>query len=120
MSDSQDIQRARQLRQDQTPPEGVLWSRLRDRRLGGIKFRRQHPVGPYTLDFFCMQAMLAVEVDGAMHGVAGARRHDDARDVFLRSEGIEVLRIPVREIVTNMDGVLVAILDRTKRRIAER
>jgi len=58
---------ARRLRREQTAPEGVLWSHLRNRRLGGLKFRRQQAIGPYVADFFCAKARLVVELNGRMH-----------------------------------------------------
>ncbi|QKK08041.1 MAG: DUF559 domain-containing protein [Planctomycetota bacterium] len=100
-------ERAKRLRQDQTPPEGILWSRLRSRRLGGYKFRRQHPIGPYIADFFCHDAQLIVEVDGATHG---PRRAQDARrDAWFDQRGIRTLRVPATEVFRNLDGVLVTI-----------
>ena len=88
------LKRARRMRKVLTPPELGLWRRLRNRQLGGYRFRRQHPIGPYILDFYCPEARLAVEVDGDSHGVEGAEVHDARRDAWLRSEGIATLRIP--------------------------
>src|SRR6056297_736117 len=83
--------RARELRKKQTPAEYVLWEMLRDRQLLGFKFRRQHQVGDYILDFYCHEAKLAVELDGAVHKQRLAK--DAKRDAYLKSQGIEVLRI---------------------------
>ncbi len=100
------IDRARELRRDQSPPEGILWSRLRDRRLDGIKFRRQHSIGPYIADFFCPDAMLIVEIDGKTHLHPDAAAHDLQRDAYLKREGYVVLRIGAADIIKNIAGVL--------------
>jgi very-short-patch-repair endonuclease len=69
-----------------------MWSWLRDHRFADYKFRRQHPIGPYVLDFFCNEARLNIEVDGFQHGTPGHLSADAERDVFLESQGIKVLR----------------------------
>jgi len=86
------IQRARQLRQDDTWAEKLMWHWLRDRRFSGYKFRRQHPVGKYVLDFFCEEAELNIELDGSQHGFPDQRKHDEEREKFLKSLGIKTLR----------------------------
>lgn len=73
--------------------------------MGGFSFRRQHPVGPYILDFYCAAAKLAVELDGDQHGMTSARAHDAARTAFLNRMGIRVLRIWNQELKENLDGV---------------
>jgi very-short-patch-repair endonuclease len=87
-----EIERARQLRKKETWAEKLMWRWLRDRRFSGYKFRRQHPIGVYFLDFFCEQAGLAVELDGFGHGHPVQRHHDAEREAFLISRGIKVLR----------------------------
>ena len=77
------FRRARTLRRDMSLPEVLLWDCLRARRLHGLRFRRQHPVGPYVLDFYHAEARLAVEVDGAHHDLPGQMSHDLRRDVWL-------------------------------------
>ncbi len=69
-----------------------MWSWLRDRRFAEYKFRRQHPLGPYILDFFCNGAKLDIEVDGFQHGLPENQVNDAARDAFLENQGIKVLR----------------------------
>jgi very-short-patch-repair endonuclease len=101
---------ARTLRKDSTWAERALWKRLRNRGVGGAKFRRQFGVGPYILDFYCAEAMLAVELDGDVHGEPQQRRHDRRRDEFFNELGIEVLRFWNEEVRTNLDGVLETIL----------
>ncbi len=86
------IQRARQLRQQDTWAEKLMWRWLRDRRFSGYKFRRQHPLGHYYLDFFCEAAELNIELDGGHHGFPGQQKHDRERDNLLKSRGIKTLR----------------------------
>ena len=98
--------RARVLRRDMTPPERRLWNGLRGGVLGA-GFRRQHPVAPYVLDFACLAAMLAVEVDGGTHGAsAGAVMRDEVRDGVLGRGGWRVLRFTAGEVMGNLEGVL--------------
>ena len=87
-----DIARARQLRKDDTWAEKLMWRWLRDRRFSGYKFRRQHPLGIYYLDFFCEEAELNIELDGSQHGFPDQRKHDLEREKFLQSLGIKTLR----------------------------
>ncbi len=83
---------ARNLRKNQTDAEQLLWQLLRGRRFLGLKFRRQHPVKPYVLDFFCHELKLAVEVDGGQHNEAEHRRKDARRTAYLADQGITVVR----------------------------
>jgi ATP-dependent helicase HrpA/adenine-specific DNA-methyltransferase len=87
-----DIQRARQLRKDETWAEKLVWRWLRGRRFSGYKFRRQHAIGIYYLDFFCEEAALNVELEGSQHGFPDQRKHDLEREKFLKSRGIKTLR----------------------------
>src|SRR3954466_5022601 len=92
-----------------TMPERVLWNRLKDRQLGGFKFRRQHPLGAYVADFYCAEATLVVELDGSGHRF---RRQDDSRkDAFLGTLGLRVLRFSVSEFTRYQESVLQRILD---------
>jgi very-short-patch-repair endonuclease len=92
------LKRAKRLRRPMTPPELGFWLRVKNRQLGGFKFRRQHPVGPYILDFYCAERRLAVEIDGASHGSDEQAAHDARRDAYLRSIGIETLRISAQSV----------------------
>jgi very-short-patch-repair endonuclease len=85
--------RACNLRSELSLPEKLLWVRLRRREQGTLAFRRQHPVGPYILDFYCANARLCIEVDGASHSMGDRPQRDERRDSFLRAQGIEVVRI---------------------------
>ena len=99
----------RQLRRDQTDPEKLLWYSLRNRRLFGLKFRRQYPFGPYVLDFYCHEYKLCVELDGGQHYESAGIQHDVQRQAFLVSHGIHTLRFSNREVLQNLEGVLLQI-----------
>ena len=102
-------QAARDLRQQMTPAETVLWQRLRRRQLDGWYFRRQHVAGPYIIDFFCAKAKLVVEVDGGIHNQQV--EYDVERTEWLASEkGCRVIRFKNGEVLGNIDGVLERIL----------
>jgi very-short-patch-repair endonuclease len=83
---------ARALRKDSTWAEKILWRWLRARRFSAYKFRRQHPAGIYTLDFFCEEARLSIELDGSQHGFPEHRERDEERTTYLASLGIKELR----------------------------
>lgn len=102
---------ARQLRREQTDAERLLWSLLRDRRLAGLKFRRQHPVEPYIVDFYCHAARLAIELDGGQHNEPDERAKDSKRSAFLEKRGIRILRFWNNDVLQNTEGVLQAIYD---------
>jgi len=103
------ITNAREMRKTLTPPEARLWQALRGRALGGLKFRRQHPIGPFILDFYCVNARLAVEIDGAVHTLGDNPKRDDSRDLWLERHGITVLRIEARYVLDRLDVVLTEI-----------
>ena len=84
---------ARALRSEMTGAEHTLWSYLRRKQIGGLRFRRQQPIGPYIVDFYCPAASLIVELDGGQHTEQARRLYDDARTQWLESEGYHVLRI---------------------------
>ena len=92
------VHRARQLRREMTLPEVLLWRDLRRGQLDGLLFRRQHPIGPYVLDFFCPAQALAVEVDGAVHDIEGQAAHDGRRDLWLARRGVRVLRFRAADV----------------------
>jgi len=100
-----DTERARLLRKKETWAEKLLWGWLRDRRFSGYKFRRQHPIGDYYLDFFCEEAELNVELDGSQHGFPGQRKHDMEREAFLHSRGIKTLRFWNSHLRRNAQGI---------------
>ena len=100
------VERARALRRRLTPPEARLWTRLRGRQLRGLKFRRQHPIGPFILDFYCAEVRLAVEVDGQGHDHPDRLAHDRRRTLWLRAQHIRVIRLAAEAVRVELDGVL--------------
>jgi very-short-patch-repair endonuclease len=101
--------RAQRLRREDTDAEARLWSSLRDRRLGGWKWRRQVPCGPYIVDFLCTKVGLVVELDGSQHADNAA--YDERRTAYLERLGLKVLRFWNSQVVTNSDGVCWTILE---------
>src|SRR5688572_16574754 len=83
---------ARTLRKNDTWAEKLLWRWLRDRRFSAYKFRRQHPFGPHILDFFCLEALVNIELDGGQHGYPIHLANDQERDAWLEARGVKVLR----------------------------
>ena len=97
---------ARKLRQEQTDAEQLLWHVLRNRQFGGLKFRRQFPVTPYVLDFYCHEASLAIEVDGGQHNEPDRERRDAERTAYLGTQGITVIRFWNHEVLQETEAVL--------------
>ena len=110
------VRLARKLRSEMTLPEVKLWQALRSRP-GNHKFRRQHPAGPYVLDFFCAKAKLAIEVDGKSHENPKARSHDASRSSFLHDRGIASTRIPAKLVLEDLDAVVRRLVDICDERI---
>ncbi len=115
------LRRAKELRENQTPPEVVFWSRVRAHRLRGLKFKRQHPIGPYVADFYCAAAAMVIELDGSTHMTRAAQ--DRARDEWMHERGIFVLRIPVWKLSKDPDWIVGRVgriaLDRIAARTAK-
>ena len=107
--------RARSLRKHMTPPERRLWNILRNRP-ADFRFRRQHPFGPYVLDFFCHEAALAIEVDGAAHGMGDRPQRDDIRDKCVAFQGVRTLRVSAIDVRDNLDGVVRLIVEECRSR----
>jgi very-short-patch-repair endonuclease len=95
------------LRREATDAEQLLWHRLRARQLGGHKFRRQWTIGPYIVDFCCLESFLVVEVDGGQH----TPEADGARTNALQAEGFRIIRFWNNDVFENFEGVLLTILD---------
>ncbi|MDP1630729.1 MAG: endonuclease domain-containing protein, partial [Caulobacter sp.] len=93
-------------RQAMTPSETALWRVLRANRFQGLRFRRQHPFGPYVLDFYCDRVRLAVEVDGGVHQDEDQRMRDAARDAWVAGQGVRTLRLPARLVLEDVDAAL--------------
>jgi len=104
---------ARILRKDQTDCEKKMWSLLRGRKLCGLKFRRQHVIEGFVVDFFCHDHKLALEIDGGIH--IGRKDYDDARNEILLSEGITLIRIPNSAVKNSPASVLRIIEKHTKK-----
>ncbi|KPL67083.1 hypothetical protein SZ64_02605 [Erythrobacter sp. SG61-1L] len=105
------VYRARKLRREMTLPERMLWLALRVRP-EGLRFRRQHPIGPYVVDFCCLSARLVVEVDGKAHDVGCAPENDRGRDEFLQENGFRVLRVSAQRVLADVGGTAEAIVAR--------
>jgi very-short-patch-repair endonuclease len=97
---------ARELRQQQTDPENLLWNLLRDRRFCGFKFRRQHPLAGYIIDFYCQEKSLAVELDGGGHNKNEQLLYDAERTRILAGAGVTVVRFWNHEVLTATESVL--------------
>jgi very-short-patch-repair endonuclease len=106
--DRSSLQRVRQLRQNSSFLEKLLWSRLRSNAIAGCKFRRQHAIGPFIVDFYCHETQLVIELDGDSH--QGRATYDRQRTEYLESLGLLVLRIDNDDVITDIDSVLEAIL----------
>jgi len=104
------VEEARVLREKQTPVEEVLWELLRNRKLANLKFRRQHQIGDYIVDFFCAEHGLVIELDGAPHQQAERKKHDAKRDNYLRTLGHTVLRFTNYRVFDDTDNLLTEIL----------
>ncbi len=102
-------ERARELRQETSPIERLVWSRLRAHRLEGIKFRRQHPIGPYIVDFYHHETKTVIELDGSSH--ENQFEYDLARQTWLMTQGYRVIRFANGDVVSNLDGVMARILE---------
>ncbi|HHQ4689078.1 endonuclease domain-containing protein [Aeromonas veronii] len=100
---------AKRLRRDATQAERKLWQQLRNRRLAGLKFRRQMPIGPYVVDFICLEQGLIIEVDGSQHGTQANQMHDEARTAYLNQQGFRVIRVWNNDVLSRMEVVLAHI-----------
>ncbi len=101
--------RRQQLRNNATRAERLLWRYLKGAQVAGVKFRRQHGVGPYIMDFFSHECMLAIELDGATHSSAAEIAHDKKREKFISSYGIKTVRFSNDDVYTNLEGVIARI-----------
>lgn len=92
-----------------TPSENLLWQNLRNRRLNNFKFRRQHPISSFIVDFYCHEAKLVIEVDGGIHFVGDNPEYDKFRTIQLEAFGLKVIRFRNEEVLENMSKVLAEI-----------
>jgi very-short-patch-repair endonuclease len=101
----------RQLRKDSTPAETFMWQQLRGSKLNGLKFKRQHSIGNYIVDFYCASLRLIIEADGSVHNSSDQKEKDKFRDENLKDMGFTILRFPNEEILYNISNVKKEILN---------
>jgi len=100
---------AKRLRRTMSLPEVLLWQAIKGRKLDGLQFRKQHPLGPYVLDFYCDAAKLCVEVDSYVHGTGQRPERDERRDVWLAERGVRTLRISASLVLDEVDDAVASI-----------
>lgn len=105
------VERARKLRANQTPAEEIFWQIVRNRKLGGMKFRRQHQINRYIVDFYCVELGLIIELDGDIHDTREQLTKDSKRDKYLTSIGNTIIRIPNQRIFDDIQAVLEELMD---------
>ncbi len=110
---------ARRLRRTLTLPEALLWKGLKARRQEGLHFRKQHPLGPYVLDFYCSRARLCIEVDGQSHGTTDRPIRDAHRDEWLRRQGVETLRLRAGLVLEDLNVALAMIRTAARARLGD-
>ena len=108
------FQRAHSLRHSLTEAEKILWDQLKNRRLNGLKFRRQHPIRLYIADFYCHEKRLIIELDGGIHNDPSVKEHDENRSAELDRLGITVIRFSNEQVLYIIEKVLKDIIDHTK------
>ena len=106
-ANSSRTKRSRELRTRQTKPESLIWTVLRAKRLAGLKFRRQHPIGPYFADFACVEKRIVIELDGRFHDFQYEK--DRQRQRFLETEGWQVLRCGNDDVLADVEAVAISI-----------
>jgi adenine-specific DNA-methyltransferase len=102
---------SRDMRKEPPDAEYKLWYFLQNRQLAGFKFRRQHQVGSYIVDFICIKAKLVIELDGGQHYDSDKIVYDEKRTAFLNSRGLKVIRFDDNDVMRNIEGVVIAILE---------
>jgi very-short-patch-repair endonuclease len=100
------IENAKALRVNQTEAEKLLWARLRLKQVRGVKFRNQHPLDIFVLDFYCHELLLGIEVDGSIHNITEVKEYDEGRTIELMHYGIKVIRFTNKEVFDNIDEVI--------------
>jgi very-short-patch-repair endonuclease len=110
-----DTKRARELRTNLTDAERRLWQKLKRRQVAGVKFRRQQPIGPYIVDFVCLERRVVVEVDGGQH--SEQLRQDERRNQWLEAQGYRILRFWNNDVLANTEVVAQTVLDAVEKRI---
>jgi cyclase len=97
---------AQKLRKQTTEAEELLWKKLRNRRFEGLKFRRQHPMSRFIVDFYCHEKLLVVEVDGGIHDEPEVKERDEGREEELKNFGLTIVRFKNEEVMNDMNGAL--------------
>jgi very-short-patch-repair endonuclease len=97
---------SRELRQVETEAEKALWKLLRNKKLNGLKFRRQHPLSNYIADFYCHEKRLVIELDGAVHDIKENAEYDNVRTYQLKQDGISVVRFRNEEVMNDIENVI--------------
>ena len=105
------VPRARELRREQTKAEELLWRRIRNRQLANAKFRRQHPLGRYILDFYCDERRLAVELDGSIHDQPDQTGYDKVRHREIEQRGVRLMVFSNEEVFAHLQRVLTQIME---------
>lgn len=103
---SETKEKRKELRENITKAEQILWSKLKAKRFFNIKFRRQQGIGPYIVDFYCSEFNFAIEIDGDSHFQAGSDLRDERRTAFIESQGVDVIRFTNNDIYKNLNWVL--------------
>lgn len=103
--------RARDLRKSMTPAEKILWEKLKGKSIEGYKFRRQHPISNYIVDFYFHSAKLVIELDGSIHDLSEQKEYDSGRQYELQELGLKVLRFKNEEVIKSLEKVLSKILE---------
>ena len=109
------FKRAKELRKEMTEAETILWNELKNRKLNGFKFRRQHPLHLYVADFYCHEKRLVIEVDGGIHNKRKVFEHDQNRSAELDRLGIRVIRVSNEEVILSIQDVINKIKDELKK-----
>jgi very-short-patch-repair endonuclease len=98
--------KANSLRKNETEAEKLLWKILRNRKALGLKFRRQHPIGPFIVDFYCHEVKLVIELDGEVHSIDFVKKHDNTRQQYLEKEELIILRFQNELVFSNPDSII--------------
>ena len=111
---SSSFEKAKALRMRETKSEKILWDKLKNNQLDGLKFRRQHPISLYIADFYCHKFKLIIELDGKYHEEKEQKIKDQERDEVLKLNGLNILRFKNEEVEKNIDNVLIKIKNHIK------
>lgn len=111
--------KAKELRSRMTPAEIILWDKVRNKQILGLRFRRQHPISQFIVDFYCHQARLVIEIDGDIHQLPEVKERDDGRTFELEKFGLKVIRFKNDEVINNLPKVIYEITDLCKKKLIE-